>query len=298
MNLRHVRTFLAVCDTGSFTAAAPVICRSQPAISRQVHQLEEDLGVKLFDLLGKSLVLTDAGRLFEAEARRLVADANRLVERLGQFHRGIRGRLRLGASSTPAAGLVPAAMADMVRGRPDLELHLEVGPSGDLVERVLNNDLDLIVVGRPPREPKLVSEVVGQDRIGCLGSATGGPDPWHPETLWVLKPAASATRRHAEDWLRSAGIQPRRILELGDAGAITALVAEGVGLTCLSVLVAQDALDHGRLVERDLGLPPLHRELLLVRHAGKHLSPAMAAFLERLRTGAAPVRQDPRSAPC
>ena len=282
MNLRHVRTFLAVCDEGSFTAAAPVVCRSQPAISRQVHQLEEDLGLRLFDLVGKRLVLTDAGRLFEPEARRLVADADRLVERLAEVRRGTLGRLRLGASSTPAATLVPAALADLVGERPGLELHLEVGPSSHLEERVLHNQLDLAVVGRPAREPRLASEVVGHDRIGCLGPTRRDLDPHDPETLWVLKPPSSATRQHAERWLGEARIQPRRVLELEDSATITALVAQGAGLTCLSTAVAGDALDHGRLREHDLGLPPLRRELHLLRHPAKHLGPAMAAFLDHL----------------
>ncbi|HJN77816.1 MAG TPA: LysR family transcriptional regulator [Myxococcota bacterium] len=277
MNLQHVRTFLAVCDRGSFTAAAKQVFRSQPAVSRQVRQLESDLGVVLLEQIGKKLFLTDAGSLFEPEARRLVGDADRLAERLGQYQESTWGRLRVGASSTPAGTVVPRALGRMREVHPELELHLEIGPTSTICASLLDNDLDLAIVGARPEQDALVARPVARDRIACFASPTakGGG-------LWILGPPASATRRHAEAWLDEAGIRLDRTLELGSVDTIKALVKEGVGRACLSTRLVSGELDRGELIELAIDAPPLWRELFVVRHANKHITPAMEAFTAQL----------------
>src|SRR5262247_3532908 len=101
MNPELLRTFLAVCRHRSFTRAAEERFLTQPAVSRQMKQLEERLGLRLFEKLGKTVDLTEAGRALQRHAEDLVGRTDRLVELVRSYGAGERGHLRIGASSTP-----------------------------------------------------------------------------------------------------------------------------------------------------------------------------------------------------
>jgi DNA-binding transcriptional LysR family regulator len=283
MKIAHLRTFLVVCEQGSFSASAEQVHRSQPAISRQIAQLEQDLGVLLFERSGRRIELTEAGRVLRAESQRLVGDANRVSERMRRFREGEAAHIRVGASSTPAATLVPKALGQLVRERPGLELSVEVGSTAQICARLLANEVDLAVVGSDPLDPSLLATRVARDRIACFRASWTSWDPHASSSPWLVGLPGSATREHALLWLGLIGIAPLRLVELADAHALQELVTQGVGLGCLSAQAARHARATGELVELDLGLPPLWRELYLVHHVDKHLSSPMRRLIELLQ---------------
>jgi len=155
VTLRQLRTFKAVADLSSFSAAALKLKLSQPSVSYQVKELEETLGLPLLDRLGKRVELTEAGSLLYGYARRtldIIDEAALAFEEM----RGIkRGSLRVGASTTVGIYLLPAALGAFKKLHPGLVISLEIGTRARVQEQVLRNELDLAVVGPALKDPEL-----------------------------------------------------------------------------------------------------------------------------------------------
>ena len=147
MEVRDLEVFLAVSARLNFTRAAEDVHLSQPSVSVRIRELERELGVKLFEQLGKRVTLTEAGRLLEPHARRVVAamdDARHAVEELQGLERGL---VLLGASTTPGTYLVPAIIARFKTDHPQIEIRLSVKDTRRVEEGVLANDFDFGFVG-------------------------------------------------------------------------------------------------------------------------------------------------------
>ncbi len=286
MDPKLLRTFLAVRRHGSFTEAAREEFLTQPAVSRRIRQLEAELGVRLFEQLGKSLHLTDAGRVLASEAERLLGSIERSAEAVRAVRSVEHGSLRVGASSTPGFYLLPRIMGGFHRRYPGVELGYAVENSLGIEERILRNELDLGFVGAHLAHEDLRLEPVLEDEVVCFAP------PSHPlarrpridpkelrGALWVVREKGSATRRLVESWLGKRGVRIERAIELGCPEAVKALVAAGVGISAISVhgLPGRSRL---RLVRLKVSGMRLRRPIYLVRHADKHVSPVMEAFLK------------------
>src|SRR6266545_1855358 len=147
MDIRDLQVFLAVTTRLNFTRAGEDVHLSQPSVSVRIRQLEEELGVKLFEQLGRRVALTEAGRLLEPYAHRVVAamdDARHAVEELQGLE---RGTVRVGASTTPGTYLVPGIIARFKRDHPKIEIRLSVKDTRRVEEGVLENEFDFGFVG-------------------------------------------------------------------------------------------------------------------------------------------------------
>ncbi len=178
MEIRDLQVFLAVSTRLNFRRAAEDVHLSQPSVSVRIRELERELGVKLFEQLGKRVALTEAGRLLEPYARRVVAamdDALHAVEELQGLE---RGTVRVGASTTPGTYLVPAIIARFKRDHPKVEIRLSVRDTRQVEEGVLGNDFDFGFVG------------------GHLVSGEVEVIPWiTDEILLVVAPSHSLAKR-------------------------------------------------------------------------------------------------------
>ena len=155
VTLRQLRTFKAVADLNSFSLAAQQLRLSQPSVSYQVKELEEALGLPLLDRLGKRVHLTEAGSVLYSYARRTLDVLDEAALALEEM-RGIkRGNLRVGASTTVGIYLLPAALGAFKKLHPGLVISLEIGTRARVQEQVLNNELDLAVVGPALKDPDL-----------------------------------------------------------------------------------------------------------------------------------------------
>jgi DNA-binding transcriptional LysR family regulator len=298
MNPVHLRTFLAVRDHGSYTQAARALFLSQPAVSRQVHDLEDDLGVRLFDQIGKALFLTDAGRTLAAEAERLLGSIDRAVEAV-RAHRGAdRGLLRIGASTTPGFYLLPRVLGRFHARHPGVEISYAVDNSLGIEEGILRNGLDVGFVGAPLASRDILLEPFLDDRIVFFSS------PAHPlarrrridlESLedewWVIREQGSATRRLVEEELARSGVKIGKAVTLSCPEAVKAVVAGGFGFSFLSIHGLRDDLKRRRLSMLSVRGFRLERTLYRARHRDKHASPAVEAFLEAARHSFGPGKK-------
>src|SRR6202140_889206 len=290
VTLRQLRTFKTVADQNSFSHAAHQLKLSQPSVSYQVKELEEAIGLPLLDRLGKRVQLTEAGSLLYAYAMRtlnVLDEASLALEEM----RGIeRGKLRVGASTTVGIYLLPAALGAFKKLHPGLVISLEIGTRARVQEQVLNNELDLAVVGPALKDPDLAilpfvtDELVvvapaGHKLAGRKGLALKdlGDQPF------VMREPASGSRWSFEKAARKAGAKLNVAMELGSNGAIKHAVESGLGLAVLSRYACALEFSSGRLVELDMRGFPIRRDWHIVHLRKRKLPTSVTAFIEFLK---------------
>lgn len=289
LNLHRLRVFHAVARRESYSRAAEDLRISQPAVSKHVLDLEEELGARLFHRLGRRIVLTEAGRLMADYAQRIFALAHEARRALEELQGLERGSLRLGASTTPGCYLLPRVLAAFRARYPRLEVSLDIMASHDVVDRVIRQDLDLGFVGatfaadlhvQPYVEDELVLILRPGHPLVSLRAIPG--DALEKETF-VLRDVASGTRTVAEAELKARGITIRRIIELRSVEAIKQAVAEGLGITFISGYAVALEVRHKVLaVAADRQLR-FRRPLVMISRKEARLSPAALAFAASLR---------------
>jgi LysR family transcriptional regulator, low CO2-responsive transcriptional regulator len=288
MNPLHLRTFLAVRRHRSYTRAAEEVFRSQPAVSRQMRQLEEELGVRLFEQIGKTLHPTDAGETLAVEAEKLLGAMDRTAESVRSHRSAEHGSVRIGASTTPGFYLLPNFLGRFHRRFPKVVLHYTVENSLRIEQRIVRNELDLGFVGAHLSHKDLDLKPLLEDEIVCftspshrLGKARRIPIPPSAleDELWLMREKGSATRRLFEDWLSSRKAAIRKSIELDCPEACKALVRAGIGLSFMSVHGLRSEFRAGRLMRVPVTGLSLNRPIFLARHSDKRKSPAMEAFL-------------------
>lgn len=290
VTLRQLRTFKTVADLSSFSLAASRLKLSQPSVSYQVKELEEALGVPLLDRLGKRVQLTEAGTLLYGYARRMLEvldDATVALEEM----RGIkRGTLRVGASTTVGIYLLPAALGAFKKLHPGLVISLEIGTRARVQEQVLENELDLAVVGPALKDPDLAIIPFLADELVVVAPA-GHPLAGRRDlTLkdladqpFVMREAASGSRWSLEKEARKAGVKLTVAMELGSNGAIKHAVESGLGLAVLSRYACALELSSGRLVELDVRGFPIKRDWHIVHLKRRKLPTSVTEFIDFLK---------------
>ena len=290
MDSTSLRIFLAVARRLNYTRAAEDVHLSQPAVSRRIHQLEHELGVKLFEQIGKSVGLTDAGLVLAREGERTLGDLERLGEAVRTFRSADQGTVRLGASATPGFYLVPPVLGRFHRQFPRVDLSYRIENSERVVQKLIRNEIDLGFVGDAGKTTELHEELRFQDEIVCVvaaehplaGRRSVRPADLASQTL-VSREHGSATRALVERWLAKHRVRPVRTIELGCPEAVKSVVASGLGVAFMSRLGITRELSDRALAVLKLPALPLVRQLVLVRHIDKSASPAISAFLSHLR---------------
>ncbi len=289
LNLHRVRVFHAVARRESYSRAAEDLHISQPAVSKHVLDLEEELGAKLFHRLGRRIVLTEAGRLMADYAERIFVLADEARRALEELQGLERGRLHLGASSTPGNYLLPRALAAFQARYRRLEVSLDIMASHDVVDRVIRQELDLGFVGATFAadlhvQPYMEDELVLILRPGHpLASVRTIPREALEKETFVLRDIASGTRTVAEAELKTRGITIRRLLELRSVEAIKQAVAEGLGISFISRYAVALEVRHKVLAVAADPRLRFRRPLVMISRKDARLSPAALAFAASVR---------------
>jgi DNA-binding transcriptional LysR family regulator len=293
MDLRQLLTLRTVVDKGSFSHAAEELGISQPAVSFQVRSLEERIGQRLLDRSGRRVTLTDAGRVVDQHARRMLALEEELLRDVADLTDHLSGPLVLGSSTGPGELLLPHLLGRFKRENPDVEVSLVVQDTQAVCDRVLEDEIELGVVGaaRPHRglvfEPFVRDELVvicppghplaGRTRI-ALADLAAQP--------LILQQRGSGVRAVLESALRASGIRMRDldvVLEIGLQQSVRVAVLDGLGITVISRLAVERDLAEGRLVAVEVAGAVLARDFSLVRHAGRTPSRVSEGFLDYAR---------------
>ncbi len=306
LNLYHLRVFHEVARHMSFTRAAEALIVSQPAVSMYVKNLENAIGMPLFEKVGRQIVLTEAGHWLYKYSQRIFA----LLRETSQVMQAVRvgdvGRLKVAADTTAGVYVVPEYLGVFQRSHPRVTVSLEVVNRSTVIERLLLRNVDLGVLGQVPEDqeeleaaPFLVNQlvVIAWPEHRLAGRRQIPVGELAEETFLVREPG-SGTRATAERFFAAAGVPMRVGMELGSNSAIKQAVANGLGIAVISRRAIDLELAAGRLVLLDVQGFPLVRHWHVVNVSGRYLSPAAAAFKALLLADALapPLRPDPEEA--
>jgi DNA-binding transcriptional LysR family regulator len=288
MELRQLRTFVAVAELRHFARAASLCNLSQPAVSHQIALLEEEVGAKLLNRAARRVSLTVAGEVFLEEARRILGAVDRAHERMQEVARGAVGRIRLGATATPGLYLLPPLLARYRGEHESYDLRLEIGPTHAIAERVARNDLDMAIVAGPLPSGELQARTLSRDDfvvIAPLGSAFVSrplkPSQLEAET-WLLREEGSDTRRQTSAWWHRHRLAPQRTMTFDNPDAVKRAVMAGLGVAMVSRLTVAEDLATRRLAIVSIKSDLPTREFLVVDHPQKHHGAACRAMMQLL----------------
>lgn len=284
VTLRQLKVFEAVARHLSFSRAAEELHLTQPAVSMQVKQLEEQAGLPLTEMVGKKVFLTGAGEEVARHARRIAQQLREAEEALDAI-KGVRGgRLSIGVIST-AKYFAPRLLAEFRRRQPGIEINLSVSNRETVVRQLADNEIDLAIMGQPPQEFATVAEAFADHPLVFIAA------PDHPlagrkqvaakllndETFLIREPG-SGTRATMERFFADAGIAPRHVLEMVGNETIKQAVMAGLGLAFISSHTVSLECEVGRLVRLPVAGTPVVRRWFVVHRAEKELLPVAETF--------------------
>ena len=292
MTLEQLRIFVAVAERAHVTQAARALNLTQSAVSDSVAALEARHGVRLFDRVGRTVVLNQIGQAFLAEARGVLARAEAAETLLADLALVRRGRLLIEASQTIASYWLPPYLVRFHREFPGVRLDVTIGNTAGVVRSVREGEVELGFIEGRVDDPLLADRVVGHDQLVIVVAPT---HPWAdgaplaPDDLtgspWVMREAGSGTRSTLESSLVAAKVALGELevaMTLPSNEAVLAAVREGAGATALSESAVAVALATGQLCQVGFTLPI--RGYRMVRHKERYFSRA-ADSLVKLITG-------------
>ncbi len=262
LTLRHWRSFEAAAAFGSFSRAAEALEVTQPAISMQIKQLEDAVGLALFDKQARPMALTPAGQVMLRHARAILAEVRMAEDAVLSLAAGLQGVLHLGVVA-PAHYFVPALLQAFHRRHPQLKVQVAVDKRDHLLTQLAEVRLDLAITGYPPAEAEVQADVFARHPHCIIAPpehplAASRDIPWSQlrgETF-VMREVGSATRAFLEHLLQMQRMQVRADIELQGPEAVKAAVMAGMGISFASAHTFQSELAAGRLVVLDVqGMP-------------------------------------------
>lgn len=303
VTLRQLKVFESVARHLSFSRAAEELHLTQPAVSMQVKQLEEQAGLPLTEMVGKKVYLTEAGEEVARHARRVAQQLREAGEALDAI-KGVRGgRLSIGVIST-AKYFAPRLLAEFRRRQPGVALHLGVHNRETIVRQLADNEIDLAIMGQPPQEFTTVAEGFADHPLIIVAA------PDHPlakrkqitpallsEETFIIREPGSGTRATMERFFADAGIVPRHVMEMVGNETIKQSVMAGLGLAFISAHTVTLECEVGRLVRLPVAGTPVIRRWYIVHRAEKELLPVAETFREFLLAEAPTLMADPAPKP-
>ena len=303
MEIYQLRYFLAVAETGNFTKAANRVFVSQPSLSQQILNLEEELGQKLFHRLGRKAVLTDAGLKLLESTRRILADVDQTLQELKEST-GLGPKVTVGAIPSVAPFFFPAVMAHCRANQIPLLIQTHEDFRRPLGEAVLEGQLDWALISVPFNEPRLHFEKLYSEPLWVAMSASHRLAQAEHVTFeslrdetFILMGEASTLALQIQRFCGDHDFEPRIGHRCGQLATAKTLAAMGLGITVLP-RSARSATDPEGLIFRKFSGPTQpSRDIALVRHRRRHLGRGAQLFAEIARTIVGPIASISTAAP-
>lgn len=286
VTLRQLKVFQAVARHLNYSKAAETLFLTQPAVSMQIKQLEENCGMPLFEQIGKRIYLTDAGKEFEHYCRIINAQLDELDTVFEELKGVERGHLHLSVAST-ANPFCTHLLAEFRKRVPHLTVSLDVTNRKGLIRQLEYNETELVVMGQPPEGLDVYAEPFMDNPLVVIAS------PEHrlarerkialerlKDEPFVVREKSSGTRISMERFFDEAGIELQASIEMRSNEALQQAVQAGLGLGIVSRHTLELELETHRLVILDVERFPIMRQWYLVHRTGKHLTPIARAFRE------------------
>lgn len=290
--------FVAVYESGSINRAAQRLDVAQPSVSNLIRNLENELGVKLFERLTSGTKPTSTGETFYRHCQKVLAEVDSARKAVsGGFDR-YGGPVTIGLAPTAAVGLMPEFLADYLDEYPEVELQVAEAFSAPLTEWTLSGQVDFAVVAVPPIDRRLVTKRIASEPVVLVsspGSARSrdhsGPLADGPPLKLVLPSPRNGLRTIIDGYIHANDLPVARTVELDSLYGMLEFVKQSDWVTLLSVTAIVNELERGEIAVRATD-PQVDLGFYLIYPARRTLSTAAARFVERLEAGFAASKQD------
>lgn len=286
MDLDQLHTFLEIVRLKSFSKAAQSCYRTQPAVSAQVRQLEQELNAPLFDRLGTKIALTAAGQIFAEYAQQILELRRRAQDSIHELERTPRGELVIAANEATCIYVLPRVFAEFKRRFPNVQLLVDRSYGSHVTEAVLESQADFGITQLPLTEKRLQIAKIHSDEIKVLlppGHVLAERKVIEPADLIgqpLLLPKAGATRSRLNLWLEPVEEQVQISMELDSTEMIKRFVMAELGIGFVAGAHCREEISAGKLLARSLGPEPMIRQIGLIYRKDKALSKAALSFIE------------------
>src|SRR5215471_12125963 len=302
MDIRQLKAFVAIAETGTFTAGAARVHVTQAAISMQIRQLENETGAKLFVRAPRRVILTEAGEKLLDRAYVILREHDAALEEMAALTGAHRGRLRIGSASAMVAGdPLPQILCELKKTHDAVETSVSSGTSEELVQHVLAGELDVAFVSLPVEARGIQTELLSEDYLVAIAS------PRHKmanqkvvsayslagEKL-ILGERGGNTRRLIDQFFSQAGVTPKVVMELSRLTAIKRMVQEDMGIGIVPLQSVQEEVAQGTLVRWWIEGAQINWQLGLARLVGGYESPIQLKFLQLCRERFGKAQTAPR----
>jgi len=287
--LHQLKVFLVVAELKSITQAARELNMTQPAVSIQLKNLQDQFDLPLTEVIGRKLYVTDFGREIENIARRVLGEVDSIKDHSLKFQGVLSGKLRIAAAST-GKYILPYYLRNFLAENPHVELEMEVSNKNKVLERLRNNEADFVLLTVMPSDMDLYEEVLMPNRLYLFGATENvqtlqqsNGEVLFRELPLIFREEGSGTRHTMQQFFQKANISPRIGLSLSSTEAVKQAVMAGLGYSVLPLVSVVDALMLNKLSIIPVKGFPLRNNWRLVWLQKKQLTAVASAFLNYIK---------------
>jgi len=287
MNLYHLKTFFYTAKFGSHTKAADVLCITQPAVTRQIQELQSTYDLVLFNKIGKKVILTDAGKALYSLAEKIFELETQVEETVKDFRQQKSGKIKIATAETFGAYYLPEIIISFNQKFPDIFLSVDTYNDYHVAEEVSKLEYDFGFLSKEIDHQKIVVKEVLEENIIIV------VNPSHPYSSRkkiepkelenvpiIMHETGSGTRNVLNDVQRKYNISFNTICEFSNNDANKTLVQHGMGITLISEKVVEREIARGDLVRIEVNAPELKRKYFLVYHKEKYFTKIITEFID------------------
>jgi DNA-binding transcriptional LysR family regulator len=286
MDLDQLHTFLEIVRLKSFSKAAQSCFRTQPAVSAQVRQLEQDLNAPLFERLGTKIALTPAGRIFADYAEQILELRRRAQNMINELERMPRGELLIAANEATCIYVLPRVFSEFKKRFPNVQVLVDRSYGARVVEAVVDNQADFGITQLPVKEKRLQVNKIHSDEINVIVPASH-PLARRKQVLPsdligqpLLLPKTGTTRSRLNAWMELVEDEISVSMELDSTEMMKRFVLAGLGISFIAATHCKEEVASGQLAAISLGPDPMVRTVGLIYRKDKALSKAALGFIE------------------
>lgn len=304
MDIRQLKAFVAIAESGTFTAGAVRVHVTQAAISMQIRQLENETGAQLFVRAPRKVILTEAGERLLERAYVILREHDAALEEMAALTGAHKGRLRIGSASAMVSGdPLPQILSELKNAYANVETSVASGTSEELVQQVLAGELDAAFVSLPVEARGIQTELLSEDYLVAIGSPRHNLGKQKVVSAYalageklILGERGGNTRRLIDQFFAQTGVTPKVTMELSRLSAIKRMVEEDMGVGIVPLQSVRDEVEKGNLVRWWIEGAQINWQLGIARLVGGYESPIHQKFLQLCREHfQQPTSNPPRS---
>lgn len=286
-----LKIFITVVEHKNFSRAAEELYLSQPSVSLQIRNLENELGTKLMNRSSKHLELTQSGEIFYEYAKNILLLYDKAKEEIDQLSNVVTGGLKVGASNTIGEYILPFVLTEFAAQFPNVGIETSISNTEEISQAVRSNHLDLALVEgdvshsdlviRPLMEDEIILVVPNQHALARLPIVTA---EHLQDQVWILRESGSGTRAFSDKLIKDRGIHVKKSYILGSGQAVKQAVIAGLGIALVSSWIVRKELNAKELTAIRIKGKRLTRFFSLITSKNHERSKAMEVFTEQLFT--------------